>query len=139
MLYLHFSALFLSLGQNLSWRAGGVLLLLLCLAVAWDAEGEQPVPYQFSASRGGREGGGSLAKPFATALAELGENLGLSSACSASNSRLYLGNFGAKSCFLSSPTPPRLIFELIFERVHAPRRDPRSRFFKTWYHAHPNH
>lgn len=48
MLYLHFSSLFLSLGQNLPRRAGGVLLGML--------NQEQPVPYQFSVSRGGREG-----------------------------------------------------------------------------------
>lgn len=102
MLYLHFSSLFLSLGQNLPRRAGGVLLQ------------EQPVPYQFSVSRGGREGheegGGSLAKPFATASAEPGGNSGLSSACSAFSSRLCLGNFGVKSRFLNSPTPPRADF-----------------------------
>lgn len=106
MLYLHFSSLFLSLGQNLPRRAGGVLLGML--------NQEQPVPYQFSVSRGGRkgreEGGGSLAKPFATASAEPGGNSGLSSACSAFSSRLCLGNFGVKSRFLNSPAPPRADF-----------------------------
>lgn len=46
-----------------------------------------------------------------------------------------LAAFGAKSRFLNSPTPPLLVFE----RVQAPRRNMRSRFFKTWHHAHPNH
>lgn len=46
-----------------------------------------------------------------------------------------LAAFGAKSRFLNSPSPPRLVFE----RVQAPRRNTRSRFFKTWHHAHPNH
>lgn len=46
----------LSLGQKVPWRAGGVWLLLLCLAVAWDAEGDAELaPYQFCLP--GREGG----------------------------------------------------------------------------------
>lgn len=60
MLYLHFFSLFLSLGQNLPRRAGRVLFGML--------NQEQPVPYQFSVSRGGREGreegGGSWPNPL---------------------------------------------------------------------------
>lgn len=40
VVYLYFSALFL----NLLWGIIPVLLLLLCLAVAWDAEQDEPVP-----------------------------------------------------------------------------------------------
>lgn len=122
--YLCLSALFLSLGQSPGE-------LVRCCCCAWGCSLSVLSPWE-----GGKEGWrGSLAEPFATAFAELGGNLGLSSACSAFNPQL----FGAKSRVFNSPSPAQLIFEVIFERFGAPRRNPRSRFFKTWHHAHPNH
>lgn len=71
--YLHFFALFLSLGQKLPWGIYGVLPPLLYFTVAWDAK--QDLTHFLSALfLPGREGPCFLAKPFATGFAELPAN-----------------------------------------------------------------
>lgn len=137
-LFLPFSFFFFFFGDVLSlslrsvpqpwpkpWRAGEVLLLCLGMFLI------------SSVSLGWRDGGreGFLGQALCNSICRAGGNLGLSSACSAFNSHL----FGAKNRVFNSPSPAQLIFEVIFERFGAPRRNPRSRFFKTWHHAHPNH